>query len=426
MSSVVRPVGWLARALVVAIAVGACTTRDGPGAPGIEWDVRDAPGEVTAVVSAGARVIAAGATAPIGDPSGRPAVWLSDDGRTWESASVEGDGLILALVAGEGQLLAVGRSAAAGAARAVAWTSSDGRDWKRVAPEAFAPRPGCLSTELDGVAAGPGGYVAVGTEWGESSCGQDAAAWLSPDGKTWTRVDMPPGTHLMHTVVGGSGGYVAVGAGKASANEGTRGAFVFSPDGRSWTPADEQGVLAAEPQAVLADPKGYLAIGMTITDLRSGAMAPAAWRSSDGRAWRRLVADGFVWDDATIVSAQPGQQVTKLALTNELVRLPSGLLALGAAMTMSSGPDGAQQQSAPWRYLAWTSDAGDAWTRVQDDPKLVVGAVTWYVLGPSAAVVHEERLLVFGTRWPAPDADGGDIIGRPTIWETDATTVVNR
>ncbi|HET9522174.1 MAG TPA: hypothetical protein VFO73_14090 [Candidatus Limnocylindrales bacterium] len=417
--------GRLARALVVAILVGACTESGAPArAPDLAWDVRDAPGVVADVAVAGDLVVAVGATAPTGDPSGRPAVWLSEDGRTWESATIDGDGEIAALVVGDEQHLAAGNTRAGAGTEAAVWASSDGREWTKVAGDAFAPEPGCSSTRAEDIAAGTGGYVAVGTEWGGGSCGQHAAAWLSPDGRTWSRAEMAPGSHAMHNVVGGPDGYVAAGAGKASANEGTRGAFVFSPDGRAWTQApDQEGLRGAEPQAVVADPLGYLAIGMAITDLRSGAMAPAAWRSSDGRAWDRLVTEGFTWDAATTAAGQPDQQVVSMALTSELVAIPSGLLALGSGMTRRISPDGATQQASPWQYLAWISDSGDTWTRVPDDPALLVGAVSWYVLGPSAAVVHDDRLLLFGTRWPASVADQMDMTGRPTIWETDATAV---
>lgn len=414
----------VAGAFVVAMLVGACTTSGAPSsAPDPEWDVRDAPGTVVDVASADGRIVAVGGTAPIGDPSGRPGVWLSEDGLTWESAVVEGDGAIMALVVGDGQLLAAGSGAGGAGTEAAVWTSPDGREWTRVARDAFAPGPGCLSTKAEDIAAGPGGYVAVGTEWGEGSCGQSAAAWLSSDGRTWSRAEMAPGTHAMHSVVSGPGGYVAAGAGKAAANEGTRGAFVFSSDGRSWTQADEEDVLAAEPQAVVADPLGYLAIGMTIADLQSGAMAPAAWRSSGGRVWDRLVTEGFTADAATAEPGPPNEQLTAMTLTSELVAMPSGLLALGAGMTLRRGSDGTLEQAAPWRYLAWNSDTGDVWTRVPDDPNLVVGTVSAYVLGPSAAVVHDDRLLLFGTRWPASAAETVDLTGRPMIWETNATAV---
>jgi hypothetical protein len=407
--------------VLVAILAGACTTSGAPsGAPGLAWDVRDAPGAVDDVVSTGDLIVAAGATAPAGDPGARPVVWRSADGQSWESATLDGDGRIAALVANRGRFVAAGTRASGSETRARAWTSPDATAWTPVGDDAFVPGSGCASTNAEDVATGPGGYVVVGTEWGEG-CGQHAAAWSSPDGLTWSRVALPSGGHTMHSALAGVDGYVAVGAGTAGADEGLRAAFWFSPDGRTWTQApDDVGNHGAEAFAVSTDPSGFLAVGTAITAQPPGAMVPAAWRSSDGRSWVRLAAEGLAWDAAT---AAPGQPVTGLALTSDVLVVPRGVLALGAGMTMGTGQAGGAQQASPWRYLGWVSSTGETWTRVADDPALLVGTVNTYVLGPSAAVVHDGRLFLFGARWPESSADPVGRTGLPTMWEADATAI---
>jgi hypothetical protein len=403
--------------------VAACSAGGAPsGAPGVTWDVRDAPGAIADVVSTGDLIVAGGTAATADNPAARPAIWLSPDGRAWESATVDGDGEVVALAAGDKQLLATGSRPVGSGSQATAWTSPDGRAWTMVAEELFGPDAGCQSTKAEDIAAGPDGYVVVGTEWGEGGCGQHAAAWVSSNGRTWSRASVPAGGHTMHSVVGGADGYVAAGSGTAAANEGMRAAFWFSPDGRSWTQAPyDAGLHGADAATLIADTTGFLAVGTVVTGRPSDAMVPAAWRSPDGRAWERLATEGFTWDAAT---AGTGGQLTTLVLTSELVALPSGVLALGAGMAQRSDQQGGAQQASPWRYLGWTSTTGDRWTSVPDDPALIVGTVNTYVLGPSAAVASDGRMFLFGARWPA-SADQIDATGQPTIWETNATAIGN-
>ncbi len=119
------------------------------------------------------------------------------------------------------------------------WVSTDGLSWERVGDsEVFGGvlfRGGTtdLNQVILDVAAGPGGYVAVG--WVDRDTGDvDPPIWFSPDGSEWERIT-GYGETLQDTdfasVVVDAAGFVAIG------NEVWR-----SPDGQAWTRVDEQGL----------------------------------------------------------------------------------------------------------------------------------------------------------------------------------------
>lgn len=114
------------------------------------------------------------------------AVWLSVDGQDWERLA---DDAVFQLarmneLAGrEGLLVAVGSRRIGEDDVPATWRSSDGRRWSLVE---LASAPGAV----EGVAAGPEGFDAVG------SADQLATAWRSADGVTWTSetIDHTAGT----------------------------------------------------------------------------------------------------------------------------------------------------------------------------------------------------------------------------------------
>jgi hypothetical protein len=81
------------------------------------------------------------------------------------------------------------------------WTSDDGLRWRPVAGDGgpfHSAQPGTDAgrVSLDSVAAGPAGYVAVGADGPCDGAGDrvstEAAAWTSPDGRVWDRVQAGP------------------------------------------------------------------------------------------------------------------------------------------------------------------------------------------------------------------------------------------
>ena len=173
-----------------------------------------------------------------------PAVWISDDGITWER-TWEGTGSVVdsndvfyddismgSVVEGpDGRLVAVGATLDEnGEDTATVWTSHDGRQWERIEPDNTVFTPGTVMVD---VALGEHGYVAVGTE-----DGTDAAIWRSPDGATWTRIDTASqsfdGIGSLDSVAALDAGYVTVGS--RAWIDGNSGVLTVwtSPDGVTW------------------------------------------------------------------------------------------------------------------------------------------------------------------------------------------------
>ena len=173
-----------------------------------------------------------------------PAVWISDDGITWER-TWEGTGSVVdsddvfyddismrSVVEGpDGLLVAVGATLDEnGQDIATVWTSVDGRQWERIEPDNTVFTPGTVMLD---VALGEHGYVAVGTD-----DGTDAAIWQSPDGATWARIDTASqsfdGVGTLDSVAALDAGYVTVGS-RAWINGASGVVTVWtSSDGVTW------------------------------------------------------------------------------------------------------------------------------------------------------------------------------------------------
>jgi len=179
----------------------------------------------------------------------QPTVWLSPDGIQWErvwqgeaydftSAPVithSESGFQSLAANNEGRVVGVG-SAVNGRGDFVGaiWTSTDGRDWERIDKdsEMFASTTDSYVAIQD-VAAGPGGFVAVGSDGGT-----EVAIWHSPDGLSWARVDL---TGQPFEYIGTLGAVDALGTGWVIAGPQWYGdpgggtvTLWTSPDGLNW------------------------------------------------------------------------------------------------------------------------------------------------------------------------------------------------
>lgn len=137
----------------------------------------------------------------------RPSVWISSDGldwvRAWDGPETERDVTVYGqfdvqmqavTAATDGILVAVGSMLDdQGAAVAAVWTSSDGVTWDRVPHDpAIFGGDGELELTMWDVVADTSGFVAVG---GERRSGViRPALWTSPDGFSWSRVDLDSAT----------------------------------------------------------------------------------------------------------------------------------------------------------------------------------------------------------------------------------------
>ncbi len=163
------------------------------------------------------------------------------------------------------------------------WTSVDGTSWSR------QPTPSVFEdgAEVTGLASGPGGLIAVGDR------GFDRPRiWTSPDGSTWQRLhltaDVFRKAHFLDVaaipggwlIVGATGGTPPTGSAIVDPN-GSRGAAWLSADGRTWTRAKVAGHgPQVELRSVYQGADGLAALGT-----REGGKAGTLWTSQVGRRW---------------------------------------------------------------------------------------------------------------------------------------------
>jgi hypothetical protein len=315
---------------------------------------------VNSLAAAGRTLAAAGAS------SGAPALWLATAGH-WAPAGVLlplswRNGTLVSVVHGGQGWLAVGRATAPispaqpvapAGSRPVVLSSATGTSWTPAAGASPMTAPGA---SLAQAAAGPAGYVVVGSAPapGSTAPGTTASAapaptaWYSENLSTWARVPLP----------------VPAGYGPAGA-------------------AGSRQVLA-----VTAGGTGFVAVG-------SAGSTPAAWLSRSGSAWRfvalprptrataavltqvtaqgrRVVAAGYAGRPGTApvpfaaVSADGGRTWRESLLPAPTV--PTALTALTAAghgfvAVGRTGISGAGHTGLPGRQviLAWWSADGLTW-----------------------------------------------------------------
>jgi hypothetical protein len=117
-------------------------------------------------------------------------IWTSNDAIHWQPISGTPLGLN-DLIRTDGGYLAVGSGVADHSAHAIAWCSTDGRTWT----SAILPPPADLPTGarpyVERVVSGPTGFLA----FGERDDTFAEIGWSSPDGVTWTAVDLDPALH---------------------------------------------------------------------------------------------------------------------------------------------------------------------------------------------------------------------------------------
>ena len=247
-------------------------------------------GAMRSLTAGGPGVVAVGHD----DSSGHAAVWVSNDGLTWERIRGQTESLgggsrvvMYAVTRGGPGLVAVGADADQG--RPVAWTSVDGHTWHRAAVDDL-DAAGKGICEMRSVVSGGPSLVAVGYD----ETRRAAAVWTSTTGETWERIAHDEsvfggdGQQLMSEVICGGPGLVAVGRERASRQTGL---IWVSNDGRTWTRLDRHGsdvrhdLLRAmrkrEVRAVTAFGTSLVAVGRHVD-------GPAVWISEDGTIWSRV------------------------------------------------------------------------------------------------------------------------------------------
>ena len=290
------------------VAVGEDLRFDGPvnGAVwtspnGVDWarlgvaenDLADA--EVDLVATDGMRLVAIGG-ARAGDRVGEGLdrmVWVSDDSVSWHRVS-DGkqlfDGVFIRGVAGgPAGFVAWG----AEGTRAVVFHSDDGTTWQRTANNAAL-----LAAEVSAVTAYRGGFVAIGMHRPEPAAGSvlivggpdtsTAAAWWSPDGRSWSASDIDAGSGL-HTLEVGATGLLALGGSGCGGCIGP-GIVWRSDDGRKWRRVGADALVSPS----------YASDGARIIryDRRHAGEVSS---TADGTTWQRVADLGDIGYDGFVV-----------------------------------------------------------------------------------------------------------------------------
>ena len=200
-------------------------------------------------------------------------VWLSTDGRDWErvtmglqAAGQQRVGLDPEInrhsIAARDTIVIVGRQQLPGAPNLspAIWVSNDGTTWE---PATGAP----LSEqgELNSISANDNLFVAVGSD------GKDALVLISSDGRTWERVAQDSldasGTQRMSGIERSGEGFIALGYTQPT-NEQAFPAVWHSPDGRRWESLD-QATTTPAPSAnlrlayIVKTPTGIIIMGQS-------------------------------------------------------------------------------------------------------------------------------------------------------------------
>ena len=364
----------------------------------------------------------------------KPAAWASADGRTWSRAAPRqiglrqtGDQRMEAVAAGEQTFVAVGSEFVKDAADvsqrdfdAAVWTSPDGLDWTRVPHDetVFGGPPigpdGEGNSDVAGdpswqfmraVTVGGPGFVAVGLRSSGSRSG--AAVWISPDGRSWSRVVDEQDTFYsriagrqMTSVTEANGRLVAVGF-ESRAQRAHSAAVWTSDDGLSWArvPHDDtvfgSGSAFFQMNDVVAGGPGFVAVGIEMveelargygdgrlpdaddsltTRAQNGDYGGAIWTSEDGLTWSRI----------------PAEQLPTTGEENvQLEAISAG----GPGLTAVGWRDTADGV----RAEVWTSSDGERWALAADPQRAFVVPDGQVMADVTAATGSSDLVAVGGS-----------------------------
>jgi hypothetical protein len=256
-------------------------------------------------------------------------LWTSTDGAKWTrvaDVSMFGGGTIANVTFGADGFVAVGDS---GWDSPAIWYSNFGTTWQRLSlpTSTFAAAHFSSVSATTYGDATTSGYVLGGSIGGTAPVSGGvaapntgvAAAWWSPDGRSWTKAavnrNAGAGTSLGSIDVGASG-MVAVG----SAEGGKAAAAWTSTDGRTWQPIALGYFGAPTPAAGVPTLPGLIvrSDGRHLVTIDEDQSSILMWISSDGVNWRRLAFSGstdtipstygnaYVVPDGLIVLGQQG------------------------------------------------------------------------------------------------------------------------
>ena len=278
----------------------------------------------------------------------------------WESPDVAafggpGDQVIRAMAdrredAGETRFVAMGVDGATGEQDAAAWVSPDGRAWTTIDdPDLVGPG----NQGINGAAFAFGVIVAGGSD--DAAGTNDAAVWLSADGVDWKRVADDSlggaGDQRIIRVKNTAAGLLATGVDTAG-GDADAAVWISTDEGRSWDrvpdPAGALGGVGDQRIERVVDADPIVAVGAEETPEGSDA---AVWVSADGLSWQRVP------DDAGVLGGPGDQQM------NDASRAGDSILAVG------SDASGEDREGA-----VWVSTDGLEWSRLGEAESVFGGA----------------------------------------------------
>jgi hypothetical protein len=279
-------------------------------------DVAKIPGAFDSQLAVNAVAAAAGTQVVAGSADGFPAVWVSADGGTsWNRAGGgtpavldrPGTQQLTSVAHGPAGWLAVGGVVSGAAPHPVVVSSAAPDSWQAADGTAAFSASGLVTAQA---AAGPGGYVIVGYQeikQGSGGTRTVAAAWWSAGLTGFQRTqNAAPGaldgagaSRQMLAVTASAKGFVAVGV------AGNQAAAWTSPDGRTWREASlpvPMGAAATTLKYVASSGRTVVAVGTAVTT--TGQQLPFAASSPDG---------GFTWTESVLPVPAGQASVTALA-----------------------------------------------------------------------------------------------------------------
>ena len=213
--------------------------------------------------------------------------------------------------------------------RAIVWSSVNGLNWSR-APEATSLE----RAAMNGVARGGPGFVAVGgapDRPATSQVAQHAVVWTSTDGRTWSRVADTPVDHApagtdqtfgdsMSSIATDGTHLVAVGSVASQGDVGSALAWV-STDGKTWSRGTASDFLNGQLFNVAAVTGGFLGTGPSGTDSCLGGI----WFSADGAAWTCVATDSSIGGFAAVDAAGSPTTLVVVGVATTEVSLPASI-----------------------------------------------------------------------------------------------------
>ena len=282
------------------------------------------PGADTPELSVNDTAQAGGIQIAVGSADGYPAIWRRT-GSTWSLVTQAGQfgsqlladqGLaaLTGVVHGPSGWLAVGAN--------LILTSPDGVTWRAAGGTAAL-----AAADLLAAAAGPAGYVVVGSQMTDTGRAP-AAVWFSSNLSDWTIANGAGDSGQMLAVAATAAGYLAVGTADHQP------AVWVSRDGKSWTLTDLSPAGSVLRQVAALNEPGR-GSRIVVTGTNAGG-APLVLLSTD---------EGATWQVAELLQVGPSTTVTALTAG------PDGFTATGV-----TGAADDQQ------LVEWSSADGVTWT----------------------------------------------------------------